>query len=126
MSTGMNQVILMGHLGSDPEFRMYRTGSAMLRFRMATNERYRDKNSEWQERTDWHEVVLWGARAEPLSRWLTKGSWMVVEGALRTTSYEKDGQRRYKTEVVAHDLHFAPARRHASEADESTLAMTPA
>jgi single-strand DNA-binding protein len=110
MSNGMNHVILMGNLGSDPEFRTYPSGTAMLRFRLATNESYLDRNRIRQVRTDWHDVVLWGERAELVSHMLSKGSWVVVEGSLRTSSYEKDGTRRYRTEVVAYDLHFTPAR----------------
>jgi len=110
MASGMNHVILMGNLGSDPELRIFESGTAMLRFRMATNESYLDKNRVRQSRTDWHDVVFWGARAEALARLLTKGTWVVVEGALRTSSYERDGVRRYRTEVVASEVHFTSAR----------------
>jgi len=117
MSSGMNHVILMGNLGSEPELRVFDSGTAMLRFRMATSESYVDKNRVRQVRTDWHDVVVWGARAEPLSRFLGKGAWVIVEGALRTSSYEKDGGRRYRTEVVASDVHFTPVRPPASNAE---------
>jgi single-strand DNA-binding protein len=104
MSDGMNRVILMGNLGADPELRFAGTGTAVLQFRMATNESYVDRNREVQERTEWHSVVVFGPRAEGLSRVLVKGSGVLIEGTLRTSSYEKDGQKRYKTEVHAREL----------------------
>ena len=110
MSDGMNKVILLGNLGADPELRYTSAGVAVLSFRLATKETWTDKNREHQERTEWHTVVIWGNRAEGLSKHLTKGSSVLVEGGLRTTSYEKDGQKRYKTEVHARDLYFAGRR----------------
>jgi single-strand DNA-binding protein len=100
----MNRVILLGNLGSDPDLRYTAAGSAVLSLRLATNESWFDKNKEPQERTEWHTVVIWGPRAEGLSRILGKGSGVLVEGALRTSSYEKDGQKRYRTEVHAREV----------------------
>lgn len=113
MSEGMNTVILMGNLGADPELRQLPSGTHLLKLRMATSETYLDRNKERQERTEWHDVVLWGPRAEPLSRILTKGSGIVVEGSLRTNSYEKDGVRRYRTEIFARDVHLLGRPRRA-------------
>ncbi len=76
----------------------------MLNLRLATNESYVDKNKEPQERTEWHTVVIWGNRAEGLARVLTKGSSVLIEGSLRTSSYEKDGLKRYRTEVHAREI----------------------
>lgn len=104
MSDGMNRVVLLGNLGADPELRFAGNGTAILNFRMATNESYMDRNREVRERTEWHTVVLFGARADGLSRILTKGSCVLVEGTLRTSKYEKDGQTRYKTEVHAREI----------------------
>jgi single-strand DNA-binding protein len=104
MSDGMNKVILLGNLGGDPELRYTAAGVAVLSMRLATNERFVDKNREVQERTEWHTVVVWGNRAEALARLLVKGQGLLVEGGLRTSSYEKDGQKRYKTEVHARDV----------------------
>ncbi|MBK7580246.1 MAG: single-stranded DNA-binding protein [Myxococcales bacterium] len=115
MSEGINQVFLMGNLGSDPEFKSVASGANLLRFRMATNESYLDKNKERQTRTEWHDVVLWGNRAEPLSKILSKGSRLLVEGTLRTSSYEKDGTRRWHTEVTARDIHLLSSRRTSSD-----------
>jgi single-strand DNA-binding protein len=106
----MNKVILLGNLGADPELRYTTAGVAVLSMRLATNESYVDKNKEPQERTEWHTVVVWGNRAAGLSRVLTKGSSVLVEGGLRTSSYEKDGTKRYRTEVHAREVLFAGKR----------------
>jgi single-strand DNA-binding protein len=82
----------------------------MLSFRLATNESYVDKNKEPQERTEWHTVVIWGPRAEGLSRVLSKGTGLLVEGTLRTSSYEKEGQKRYRTEIHAREVCFTGRR----------------
>ncbi len=98
---GLNRVMLFGNLGSEPELRFTKSGQPMLKLRLATNERYQDQSSEWRDRTEWHRVTVWGKRAESLAKILTKGASIFVEGALRTQSYEKDGERRYSTEVHA-------------------------
>ncbi len=106
MSEGMNKVYLLGNLGADPELRQT-SGGELLRLRLATNERWLDKNQERQERVEWHTVILWGKRAAALSRILTKGSRVMVEGNLRTSSYEKDGATRYSTEIRASNVFLA-------------------
>jgi len=105
MSDGLNRVMLLGCLGADPELRSTSGGKAVLKMRLATSESYLDQNRARQERTEWHTVIVWGARAEGLSRILSKGSRIFVEGGIRTSSYDdKDGQKRYKTEVVANNI----------------------
>ena len=124
MSDGLNRVILLGNLGSDPEIRYGgASGTAVLKLRVATNESFLDKNKERQDRTEWHDVVVFGARAEALHKLLTKGSGVLVEGGLRTSSYEKDGVTRYKTEVVAREVCFAGKRTQPSE-DEGAPASS--
>ncbi|KYF51018.1 single-stranded DNA-binding protein, partial [Sorangium cellulosum] len=110
MNEGMNKVILMGNLGSDPELRYTGNGTPVLQLRMATNESFVDKNKEQKERTEWHNIVFWGPRAEALAKVLTKGDGVLIEGGLRTSSYEKDGIRRYRTEVIARELRFTGRR----------------
>jgi single-strand DNA-binding protein len=110
MSDGMNKVILLGNLGADPELRYTTAGVPVMNMRLATNESYLDKNREPQAHTEWHTVVLWGNRAEGLSRVLTRGSSVVIEGTLRTSSYEKEGTKRYRTEVHARDILFTGRR----------------
>jgi single-strand DNA-binding protein len=103
MAEGMNRVILAGQLGADPELRFGQgPDTAVLKLRLATTESYFDKRSnERKERTDWHSTVVFGRRAEALQKLLHKGSSILVEGRLQTSSYEKDGQKHYRTEIVA-------------------------
>jgi len=105
MAEGLNRVMLLGNLGQDPELRMTSGGQAVLKLRLATSETYLDRNKVRQERTEWHSVVVWGKRAEALSKILSKGSRIFVEGGLRTSSYDdKEGHKRYRTEVVANNI----------------------
>ena len=120
MSDGINQVILMGNLGAEPELKNLPSGANLLRFRMATDESFLDKNKERQTRTEWHDVVLWGNRAVPLSRFLSMGSRVLVEGPLRTSSYEKEGVKRKHTEITARDLHLIGTRRPSSDPSEGS------
>jgi single-strand DNA-binding protein len=84
------------------------SGQAVLNMRLATTESYLDRNKARQERTDWHNIVVWGKRAEALSKFLSKGSRLFVEGSIRTSSYEaREGNKRYKTEVVAQNIILA-------------------
>ncbi len=101
MAEGLNRVMLLGNLGADPELRVTPGGQAVLKLRMATNETYVDKNNVRQERVEWHRVTVWGRRAEGLAKFLRKGFKLFVEGRLQTSSYEKNGEKRYSTEVVA-------------------------
>jgi single-strand DNA-binding protein len=111
MAEGLNRVMLLGNLGADPELRYTQSGQAVLNMRVATTESYLDRNKVRQERTDWHNVVVWGKRGEALAKFLTKGSTVFVEGGLRTSSYDdKDGNKRYKTEVHATNIILAGSR----------------
>jgi single-strand DNA-binding protein len=119
MADGLNRVLLLGNLGQDPELRMTSGGQAVLKMRLATSESYLDRNKVRQERTEWHSVVVWGRRAEALSKFLTKGSRLFVEGGLRTSSYDdKDGNKRYRTEVVAQNIILAGSGRGAPQRDD--------
>lgn len=98
-------MLLLGNLGADPELRNTNSGTAVMKMRIATSETYFDRNKEKQERTEWHNVVVWGKRAEGLAKFLAKGHRIFVEGGLRTTSYEnKGGQKVYRTEIVASNI----------------------
>ena len=101
MAEGLNRVMLFGNLGADPEYRTTSSGTGVLKLRLATTERFKDNSGEWKDRTEWHRVTVWGKRGEALSRILSKGSTIFVEGSLRTSSYEKDGEKRYTTEINA-------------------------
>src|SRR5579859_3609728 len=104
MAEGLNRVMLLGNLGADPELRVTPGGQAVLKLRLATNESYLDRNNVRQERTEWHRVTVWGRRAEGLGKILQKGDSLFVEGRLQTSSYEKNGEKRYSTEVIANNV----------------------
>jgi single-strand DNA-binding protein len=106
MAEGLNRVILIGNLGQDPELRYTQSQQGVMSLRMATTESFFDSNSkERKERTEWHTVVVWGKRAEALNKILSKGSRICVEGRLQTRSWEdKQGSKRYSTEVVATNI----------------------
>ena len=102
MAEGLNRVMLIGNLGQDPELRYTKTGQPILNMRLATSESFLNRDNERQERTEWHTVILWGKRGEALNKFLSKGKQLCVEGRLQTRQWEdKDGNRRYTTEVVA-------------------------
>jgi len=104
---GVNKVILVGHLGADPELRYTPSGQGVCELRVATSESWNDKNGQKQERTEWHRIVVWGKRAEICSKYLNKGRQVFVEGRLQTRSYDdKEGHKRYTTEIIANDVQF--------------------
>lgn len=104
----VNKVILVGRLGKDPEVRFTNTGSAVANFSLATSEQWTDKEGKRQERTEWHNIVVWGKQAEHCGQYLSKGREVYVEGSIRTSSYDdkNTGQKRYKTEIVAQNVRF--------------------
>ena len=105
MAEGLNKVMLIGNLGADPELSYTQSSQAVLKLRLATNESYVNKAGERQERTEWHRVVVWGKRAEALSKFLSKGRQLYIEGRLQTRSWEdKDGQKRFATDIVATEI----------------------
>ena len=111
--SGVNLAIIMGHLGRDPELRYLQSGQPVCRLNIATSRRYTNKNNEVVEETEWHRVSVWGKHAENCNNFLTKGRQVHVQGRLRTSSYEKDGQTHYTTEIVADSVQFigtAPQR----------------
>ncbi len=112
---GLNQVLIMGHLGADPELSIAPGGKAILKLRVATNDSWQDKNGDWQERAEWHRVTVFGKHAETLAKFLRKGMCVTVSGQNRTSSYEKEGQKHYSTEIVAFAVHSPnqPTRSHA-------------
>lgn len=106
MASGVNKVILVGNLGKDPEVRYIQSGNAVCTLRLAVGERRKDGDN-WVDHTEWMDVVTWGKTAENAGKFLAKGRQVYVEGRLQTREYkDKDGNQRFKTEVVAEDLKF--------------------
>lgn len=104
MSRSLNKVLLIGRLGRDPEVRYMQSGQAVANFSVATNEGYKDKNGDWQERTEWHKVVLFGKTAEAAAQYLSKGDQVYIEGRNQTREWENDGTKRFTTEVVGKQM----------------------
>lgn len=105
--SGVNKVILVGRLGNDPEIRYTQGGAAVANFNIATSENWTDREGQKQERTEWHRIVVWGKMAETCSQFLGKGRQVFVEGRLQTRQWDdKDGNKRYTTEVIASTVQF--------------------
>jgi single-strand DNA-binding protein len=103
----VNKAIIVGNLGRDPEVRFTPDGRAVARFSVATTERWTDQQGQRQERTEWHNVVVWGKQAEACGQYLSKGRQVFVEGSIRSRSYDdKTGNKRYITEIIARDVRF--------------------
>lgn len=109
--SSLNKAMLIGRLGQDPEVRYTQSNTAVANFSLATNERFKDRNGEWQERTEWHRIVAWGRTAEICQEYLKKGSLVYVEGPIQTNEWEdKEGQKRYTTEIKAQFMRMLDSR----------------
>ncbi len=106
MAKSVNKVILVGHLGKDPEVKYTPSGTAVASFSIATSERFKDKDGNWQDRTEWHNIVLWQRLAEIAGEYLKKGRHVYIEGRLQTRSWDdkNTGEKKYRTEIVGNDL----------------------
>lgn len=119
----LNKVLLYGNLTRDPELRALPSGMNVVNFSIATNRVFRDRDGKKQEQTDFHNVVVFGRQADTVNQYMKKGSAVFVEGRLQTRSWEKEGQKHYRTEVVADRVQFGPragggGQRTAGPADE--------
>lgn len=129
--SGINKVILVGHLGKDPEVRTIDTGVKVANFTLATTEVYKDKNGERKEITEWHNIVCWRNLADIAEKYLVKGKLIYVEGKLRTRSWEENGVKRYITEVIADNFTMLGAKNdnvssmERSSSQPSTMSTTP-
>lgn len=111
MAYGLNKVMLIGHLGSDPELRYTEGNVPVVTFNVATNESYKDQNGNLVDRTEWHRVVAWRKLAELFGEYLKKGSKVYLEGKLQTRQWDdKDGNKRYTTEIVVSDFTFLDSK----------------
>jgi single-strand DNA-binding protein len=119
----VNKVILVGNLGQDPETRSTGGGNSVTQLRLATTEKYKDRDGNLQERTEWHTVVVWGKQGEACGKHLTKGRQVYVEGRLQTRKWQdKEGKDRYSTEVIGDNVRFLGSnggdKREAAPADD--------
>ncbi|KAF0216991.1 MAG: single-strand DNA-binding [Geobacteraceae bacterium] len=107
----LNKVMLIGNLGRDPEVRYTTAGTAVASFSLATSEKFKNKNGEWEEKTEWHNITLWGRLAEIAGEYLAKGKTVYIEGRLQTRKWQdRDGKDRYTTEIVGDKMQMLSAR----------------
>ena len=115
MARSVNQVIIMGNLTRDPELRQTPSGQSVVSMSLALNRSYKDQSGEWQEATDYIDVSAWGPLAERVAQYMTKGRRCLVQGRLQSRSWEQDGQKRSKVEVLASDVTFLDGRGEGGE-----------
>ncbi len=114
----LNKAMIIGNLGRDPEMRYTPSGQAVTQFTVAVNRNYKGQNGEWQEETEWFRVVVWGQQAERAAEYLRKGNKVYIEGRLQTRQWEdKDGQKRYTTELVANQVTNLERRNRDDDGD---------
>src|SRR5208282_3536355 len=121
MLKSVNKVILIGNLGKDPEVKVTPSGTPVAKFSLATNERYKDKAGQWQDRTEWHNLVAWLRTAEIIGEYVKKGSKIYVEGRLQTSSWDDKttGEKKYRTEIIVNDLVLLSGRGDGEGASRS-------
>jgi single-strand DNA-binding protein len=117
--SGVNKVIIVGRLGQDPEVKVLENGNTVANLSVATSETWKDKQGEKQEKTEWHRLVAFGKTGELVGEYLKKGSQAYFEGKLQTRSWDKDGEKRYTTEVVVNQVQFLSKKSEGSS--QSTL-----
>jgi single-strand DNA-binding protein len=122
MAKSVNKVILVGSVGQDPEVKYTVSGVPVARLSLATNERFKDRNDQWQDRTEWHSVVAWQRLAEIVGEYVRKGSKLYIEGKLQTSTWEdkQSGERKYRTEIVARDIVLLGSRDGGEEGRPET------
>jgi single-strand DNA-binding protein len=112
MAKSVNKVILLGNVGKDPEIKATASGTVVATFSIATSERFKDKTGNWQDRTEWHNLVAYQRTAEIIRDYVKKGNKLYVEGRLQTSSWDDKttGQKKYKTEIIVNDLSLLSGR----------------
>lgn len=126
MARSFNQVILMGNLTRDPELRQTPNGQSVCSFSLALNRSYKGSDGNWQEATDYIDIVAWGPLGERVAQYLTKGRPALVNGRIQSRSWEQDGQKRNKVEVVAQDVTFLGGPGGGNGGGEKPVSETPA
>jgi len=122
---GINKAILIGNLGRDPEVRTLESGVKVATFSIATTETYKNKNGEKVDQTEWHNIVMWRGLAEVAEKYLNKGNQIYLEGRIRTRTYEKDGQTKYMTEIVADQMTMLGGRRSDTQEEQTSKVEEP-
>lgn len=122
MAKSVNKAILVGNVGQDPEVKYTAGGVAVAKVSLATNERFKDRNEQWQDRTEWHRIVAWQRLAEIVGEYVRKGSKLYVEGKLQTSTWDdkQTGEKRYRTEIVAREIILLGLRDNGQESKHST------
>jgi single-strand DNA-binding protein len=116
MARSINKAILVGNVGKDPEIKFLPSGSAVANFGLATSERFKDKSGEFQERTEWHNIVAYQRTAEIIRDYVKKGSKLYIEGRIQTRSWDdQSGKKQYRTEIVVNDLVLLSGRGESGE-----------
>jgi len=122
---GINKVILVGNLGKDPEVKTLENGAKVANFTLATSESYKNRDGQRVTQTEWHNIVLWRGLAEIAEKYLHKGNQVYIEGKIKTRSWDdKDGVKRYTTEILGDNLTMLGGRRDAEEGEPSSPAAT--
>ena len=106
----LNRVLLIGNVGKDPEIKTFASGNKVAQITLATSERYKDRNGEQKEDTEWHSVQAFGKLADVVERFVHKGSLLYLDGKIRTRSYEADGRTMYRTEILADHIQMLDRR----------------
>jgi single-strand DNA-binding protein len=122
MAKSVNKVILVGNVGQDPEVKYTAGGVPVAKVSLATNERFKDKSEQWQDKTEWHSIVGWQRLAEIVGEYVRKGSKLYVEGKLQTSTWEdkQTGEKRYRTEIVAREILLLSSRENGQESKQAT------
>ena len=128
MAKSVNKVILLGNVGKDPEIRSTPGGTMVANFTLATSDRQKDAQGNWQDRTEWHNLVAFTRTAEIVRDYVKKGSKLYIEGKIQTRSWDdkESGQKRYRTEIIVNDLSCSPAAKKAAAARADTAASSSA
>lgn len=123
----LNKVMLIGNVGREPEFKSTPNGTAIVNLPLATTEKWTDKQGQKQERTEWHRITLYNRLAELAGQYVQKGSKLYIEGKIVTNSYEKDGEKRYSTEIIANSMQFlSPSQQSAAKPAQPAQPVQPA
>ena len=120
----MNKAIILGRLGKDPELKYTSSGVAVANFSVATSEKWKDKEGNKQEKTEWHNIVAWEKKAEIVGEYVKKGDMILVEGKIETRKWEKDGITRYSTEIIASSIELLGSKKNDAPKDEAPTQET--